>query len=150
MIVVSACLAGVACRYDGTAFSCPPLAAMVESGQAIAVCPEVLGGLPIPRPPAEMRRDGRIVTATGQDLTKAYRTGGLAAVDIVVQNQCELAILKSRSPSCGVGLIYDGSFSGRIVAGDGLFAAYLRQAGIPVYTETDCEFLFRGTEASGE
>ena len=108
MIVVSACLAGVACRYDGTAFSCPPLAAMVESGQAIAVCPEVLGGLPIPRPPAEMRRDGRIVTATGQDLTKAYRTGGLAAVDIAVQNQCELAILKSRSPSCGVGLIYEG------------------------------------------
>ena len=149
MIVVSACLAGVACRYDGTAFSCPTLAAMVESGQAIAVCPEVLGGLSIPRPPAEMR-SGRIVTATGQDVTEAYRTGGLKAVDITLQNHCELAILKSISPSCGVGRIYDGSFSGRIVAGDGLFAAYLRQAGIPVYTETDCEFLFRGTEASGE
>ena len=149
MIVVSACLAGVACRYDGTAFSCPPLAAMVESGQAIAVCPEVLGGLPIPRPPSEMR-DGRIVTAAGQDVTEAYRAGGLAAMDIAMQNRCELAILKSRSPSCGVGLIYDGSFSGRLVAGDGVFADYLRQAGIPAYTETDCEFLFQGTEASGE
>ena len=122
---------------------------MVESGQAIAVCPEVLGGLPIPRPPAEMR-DGRIVTATGQDVTEAYRAGGLAAMDIVLQNHCELAILKSRSPSCGVGRIYDGSFSGRIVAGDGVFAGYLRQAGIPAYTENDCEVLFRGTEAGGE
>ena len=149
MMVVSACLAGVACRYDGTAFSCPTLAAMVESGQAIAVCPEVLGGLPIPRPPAEIQ-GGRIVTATGQDVTEAYRTGGLKAVDIALQNHCELAILKSRSPSCGVGRIYDGSFSGRIVAGDGIFADYLRQAGIPVYTENDCEFLFRGTEADDE
>ena len=149
MIVVSACLAGVACRYDGTAFSCPTLASMVETGRAIAVCPEVLGGLPIPRPPAEIR-DGRVVTAAGQDVTEAYRTGGLTAVNIAIQNRCERAILKSRSPSCGVGLIYDGSFSGRLVAGNGVFADYLRQAGIPSYTETDCEFLFRGTEAGGE
>ena len=149
MIVVSACLAGVACRYDGTAFSCPTLAAMVEAGQAIAVCPEVLGGLPIPRPPAEIR-DGRVVTAAGGDMTEAYRVGGLTAVDIAVQNHCELAILKSRSPSCGVGRIYDGSFSGRLVTGDGIFADYLRQAGIPAYTENDCEALFRGTEAGDE
>lgn len=150
MIVVSACLAGVACRYDGTAFFCPTLAAMVEAGQAIAVCPEVLGGLPIPRPAAERQRDGRIVTATGQDVTEAYRSGGLKALDIALQNHCELAILKSRSPSCGVGRIYDGSFSGRIVAGDGIFADYLRQAGIPAYTEKDGELLFRGMEAGGE
>lgn len=149
MIVVSACLAGVACRFDGTAFSCPTLAAMVEAGQAIAVCPEVLGGLPIPRPAAEIR-DGRVVTAAGGDVTEAYRTGGLTATDIALQNHCEFAVLKSRSPSCGVGLIYDGSFSGRLVAGDGVFAGYLRQAGIPAYTEKDCEILFRGTEAGGE
>ena len=149
MIVVSACLAGVVCRYDGTAFPCPTLAALVESGQAIAVCPEVLGGLPIPRPPAEIR-DGRVVTAAGGDMTEAYRVGGLTAVDIAVQNHCELAILKSRSPSCGVGRIYDGSFSGRLVTGDGIFADYLRQAGIPAYTENDCEALFRGTEAGDE
>ena len=149
MIVVSACLAGVACRYDGTAFSCPTLAAMVESGQAIAVCPEVLGGLPIPRPPAEIR-GGRVETVAGQDVTEAYRAGGLAAVNIAIQNRCELAILKARSPSCGVGLIYDGSFSGRLVAGNGIFVELLRQAGVPAYTENDCELLFRETAAGGE
>ena len=146
MIAVSACLAGIACRYDGTAFVCPELAAMMETGQAIAVCPEVLGGLTIPRPPAEIQT-GRVVTIDGQDVTEAYRRGALAALAIVREHGCDLAVLKARSPSCGAGQIYDGGFAGQLVAGNGFFAELLRQAGIPAYTEQ--EFKLRSGELSG-
>lgn len=146
MIAVSACLAGIACRYDGTAFVCPKLAAMMETGQAIAVCPEVLGGLTIPRPPAEIQT-GRVVTIDGQDVTEAYRRGALAALAIVREHGCDLAVLKARSPSCGAGQIYDGGFAGRLVAGNGFFAELLRQAGIPAYTEQ--EFKLRSGELPG-
>ena len=134
MLVVSACLAGVECRYDGTALPCAEIVAMVAAGRAIAVCPEVLGGLPIPRPPAEIVAD-RILTVDGQDVTAQYQAGAEKAWKIAARVGCRRAILKARSPSCGSGCIYDGSFSGRITAGDGMFARRLKQDGIAVCTE---------------
>ena len=136
MILVSACLAGVACRYNGTAFPCAGMAELVSSGKAIAVCPEVLGGLAVPRLPAEII-GFRVRTIQGEDVTDAYRTGAAAAFRIARENGCKSAVLKARSPSCGSGRIYDGSFSGRVTDGDGLLAGLLKQAGIIVYTEEE-------------
>ena len=136
MILVSACLAGVECRYNGTASLCPGIVELVSSGKAIAVCPEVLGGLAVPRLPAEIV-EFRVRTTQGQDVTDAYQAGAATALRIAVENGCKSAVLKARSPSCGSGRIYDGSFSGRLVDGDGLLADLLKQAGITVYTEEE-------------
>jgi len=136
MIVVSACLAGVECRYNGTAFPCDEILELVGSGQAISVCPEVLGGLPVPRPPVEIC-DGRIMTQSGQDITNEYWRGALAALRIALVAGCDTAILKARSPSCGSGQVYDGGFSGSLVKGDGIFSSLLKQSGIIVYTDEE-------------
>ncbi len=136
MFLVSACLAGERCRYNGLGFICPAVAAVVASGEAIAVCPEVLGGLPTPRLPAEIVA-GRVVTVAGEDVTSAYQAGAQLALQIARQAGCRTAILKARSPSCGCGQIYDGSFSGQLIAGDGVFAALLKTAEIVVQTEED-------------
>ena len=136
MILVSACLAGEPCRYNGRDFPCPAVTALVAAGQALVVCPEVLGGLPTPRPPAEIIA-GRVVTVDGEDVTAAYQAGAQLALQLARQAGCRTAILKARSPSCGCGQIYDGSFSGRLIVGDGVFAALLKMAGIMVRTEED-------------
>jgi len=136
MILVSACLAGEPCRYNGLGFICPSVAELVAAGQAFAVCPEVLGGLSTPRPPAEIVA-GRVVTVAGEDVTGAYQAGAQLALKLARQAGCRTAILKARSPSCGCGQIYDGSFSGRLIAADGVFAALLKTAGIVVQTEED-------------
>ncbi|MHC1761199.1 MAG: DUF523 domain-containing protein [Negativicutes bacterium] len=147
MILVSACLAGVECRYNGTAFPCDGMAELVSSGKAIVVCPEVLGGLVVPRLPAEIV-GLRVRTTRGQDVTDAYQTGAATAFRIAVENGCKIAVLKARSPSCGSGRIYDGSFSGRLIDGDGLLASLLKQAGIAVYTEE--EYAVRIEKSGGE
>ena len=136
MIVVSACLAGVPCRYNGTSFPCSAVVSLVECGQAIPVCPEILGGLSTPRLSAEIV-DGRVLTADGTDVSAQFQTGAELALQKARQADCSGAIVKSRSPSCGAGKIYDGSFSGRLKAGDGVFARLLKDAGIPVQTEED-------------
>lgn len=136
MIVVSACLAGVECRYNGTAFPCARIVELVATGQAVAVCPEVLGGLPVPRPPAEIVGE-RIMTVDGNDVTAQYRAGARAALQIAMKTGCSKAILKARSPSCGSGRIHDGSFSGRMTTGDGVFANLLKRSGIAVYTDEE-------------
>jgi uncharacterized protein YbbK (DUF523 family) len=136
MILVSACLAGEPCRYNGLGFLCPAVASLLAAGQALAVCPELLGGLPTPRPPAEIVA-GRVVTVAGEDVTAAYQAGAQLALQLARQAGCRSAILKARSPSCGCGQIYDGSFSGRLIVGDGVFAALLKMAGIMVRTEED-------------
>ena len=138
MILVSACLAGEKCRYNGEDFFCASVAALVASGRAIAVCPEVLGGLPVPRPPAEIV-DGRVLTRGGADVTAQFREGAQMGMEIARRAGCHSAILKARSPSCGVGRIYDGSFCGRLIAGDGVFAAMLKEAGIRLITEEQCK-----------
>ncbi len=108
----------------------------MATGQAVAVCPEVLGGLPVPRPPAEILGE-RIMTIDGKDVTAQYRAGAQAALRIAMKTGCSKAILKARSPSCGSGRIHDGSFSGRMTTGDGVFANLLKRAGIAVYTDEE-------------
>ena len=136
-IVVSACLLGEAVRYDGRAelLDWPVLAELQRSGRLVPFCPEVAGGLPTPRPPAECQTDGRILTCAGNDVTAAFRRGAEAALALCQREDACCALLKERSPSCGSHLIYDGQFTGRTLPGEGMTAALLRQHGIPVFSE---------------
>ena len=136
MVLVSACLAGERCRYDGACKPHPAVVALVESSEAVAVCPEVLGGLPTPRVPSE-RVGERVVNREGTDVTSAFVVGAERALKICRERGCTEAILKSRSPSCGCGQIYDGSFSGKLIVGNGVFADLLLEHDIPVRTEED-------------
>jgi uncharacterized protein YbbK (DUF523 family) len=141
MIVVSACLAGEKCRYDGNSCLFPQVRELVRSGKAVPVCPEVLGGLPVPRERCELRRDpdgkARIVSERGRDFTAEYAAGAQAALSIAQAAGATTAVLKSLSPSCGHGEIYDGSFTGRRTAGHGMAAELLSRHGIRVYTEAE-------------
>lgn len=137
MILLSACLAGVPCRYDGGSKPVAELMALALRGEAVLVCPEVLGGLPTPRIPSERQPDGRVVNAAGEDVTVQYRLGAEKALEICKARGCACAVLKARSPACGRGSIYDGSFTHTQTPGDGVFAALLRESGIPVLTEEE-------------
>ena len=134
LYVVSACLSGEPCRYDGGNNAHPVVCELVEQGLALPVCPEFLAGLPIPRPQCEQLH-GRVVNHNGLDVTEAFQRGTKLAMDLVRQHGCRRAVLKARSPSCGVGMVYDGSFSKRLIPGDGLWARQLRQVGISLDTE---------------
>ncbi|MCX8013502.1 MAG: DUF523 domain-containing protein, partial [Rectinema sp.] len=136
MILVSACLAGVACRYDGGTATDPRVVALMKAGNAIAVCPEQLGGLPTPREPSELR-DGRVWSKSGRDVTGLFVRGALATLEVAMHEGCRVAILKSHSPSCGSGCIYDGTFSSTLAAGDGVTARVLKAHGIRVLTEEE-------------
>ena len=139
-ILVSACLLGVACKYSGGDNACPAVLALSGRHTLIPVCPEVYGGLPTPRPPAERQGD-RVVTEQGEDVTAQYQKGAQAAVQLAKLTGCEAAVLKKNSPSCGSGQIYDGTFTHTLTAGSGLTAEALLAAGIPVYNEDTCETL---------
>jgi len=134
LIIVSACLAGKKCRWDGTMRPCGKVIRLVREGKAIAVCPEELGGLPTPREPAEQQGD-RVVTKSGKDVTAEFGRGARETLRIAKENGCTEAILKSRSPSCGSGKVYSGDFDGKLVDGDGVTAKLLQERGIPVSTE---------------
>lgn len=139
--VVSACLAGIPCRYDGGCSPFAPVVRLVESGQALPVCPEQLGGLPTPRVPAEIR-NGRVLTRDGVDVTEAFLRGARKALQLARQCGATEAVLKARSPSCGCGPVYDGTFSRKLVPGKGLFAALLLEEGLAVHSEeTFCQDL---------
>lgn len=140
-ILVSACLAGQPCRYDGRAKPDPGIIAMVEEGRAIPVCAEVLGGLPTPRPAAEIYGgDGRDVlagrahvrTAQGLDVSAHFIAGAREVARIAHEVGAQQAILQERSPSCGAGKVYDGTHSGTLVDGQGVLAALLREEGLDV------------------
>ncbi len=135
-ILVSACLLGVPCRYDGCAQSNERLLTLIGSHALIPVCPEQLGGLPTPRPPAE-RREDRVVTRSGEDVTEAFAQGAHETLRLAQLFGCRAAILKANSPSCGCGRIYDGSFTGKLVSGEGMTAALLKENGLAVVTEAD-------------
>ena len=137
MYLISACLAGVACRMDGKSKPVPEIIALAEAGEAVLVCPEVLGGLPTPRSPSERQPDGRVRNKLGQDVTEAFALGARRALELCRANGCACAILKARSPSCGKGEIYDGTFTGTRVPGNGVCAQLLLEAGIPVLTEEE-------------
>lgn len=134
MILVSACLAGVECRYNGFAYEIPQIVEMVKNGKAMPICPEILAGLPIPRPPAE-QQNGKIILANGDDQTSDYFAGSTIALKIALLVNCKKAILKANSPTCGCGSVYDGTFTGRIIQGDGIFSHMLKEHNIEVFTE---------------
>ena len=136
MLIVSACLAGFPCRYDGKKAINPAVQQLVKEGKAIPVCPEQLGGLPTPRLPAEMKA-GKVINSDGNDVTEAFEKGAAVVLEIAKQYGCTDALLKARSPSCGKGRIYDGSFSGILIEGNGKTADLLMRNGITVTTEEE-------------
>ena len=140
-ILISACLLGACCRYDGASKAQPLAALLAERHTLVPVCPEQLGGLPTPRPPAE-RRGGRVVTQSG-DVTEQYLRGAEETLKLCKLLGCEAAVLKERSPSCGRGQVYDGTFSGTLTAGDGVTAELLAAHGILVYGESQIEKLLK-------
>lgn len=136
MIIVSACLAGMHCRYDGGEKSNNEVIRLVAEGKAIPVCPEQLGGLPTPRLPCEIV-NGKVMRKDGMDVTAEFERGAQDALTLAKLSGAKSAILKAKSPSCGAGFIYDGSFSGSVIPGDGVFAALCRQNGLSLQTEED-------------
>jgi len=134
--VVSACLAGCKCRYDGKDNLCPKVKALVDEGIAITVCPEVMGGLPTPRIPSE-RKDGKIINAIGEDNTKFFEKGVELSIEEIKKHNIKIAILKAKSPSCGNKYIYDGTFSRKLIEGKGLLAERLTELGLEIYDEGD-------------
>ena len=140
MLLISACLLGCACRYDGKSKPHPLAVELARRGLAVPVCPEQLGGLPTPRKPSE-RRGGRVVMAGGRDVTAEYRRGAEEALHLARLYGCTAAVLKERSPSCGKGQIYDGTFTGTLTAGDGVTVELLTAGGIKVYGESELEKL---------
>ena len=137
-ILVSACLLGVRCRYDGKSKPHPAVERLMEQHTLIPVCGEILGGLPTPRVSAE-RQGARVVTADGRDVTAAYRRGAEEVLRLAERYGCTAAILKERSPSCGSGRIYDGTFTGTLADGWGVTAELLRDHGICVIGESEAE-----------
>lgn len=142
-ILVSACLLGVACRYDGKSKPHPELEALMAHHTLIPVCPECYGGLPTPRPPAE-RKGTQVITQNGLDVTVQYEKGAREALRLAKHYGCQWAVLKERSPSCGAGEIYDGSFTRTTVPGDGVTAQLLRENGIQVIGESQLDLLPEG------
>ncbi|MGM9904056.1 hypothetical protein A5844_000707 [Enterococcus sp. 10A9_DIV0425] len=146
MLGISACLGGVLCRYDGQGKTVPELRKLVIEGKAIMICPEVLGGLPVPREPAEIvggdgfdvwNNKAKVRTTFGKDVTEAYKNGAIKAYQKLREKHIDSLILKSKSPSCGSDLIYDGSFSGILIEGVGVATAYFLQQKIAVYSEEE-------------
>lgn len=137
-ILVSACLLGVRCRYDGKSKPHPAVERLMEQHTLIPVCGEILGGLPTPRVSAE-RQGARVVTADGCDVTAAYRRGAEEVLRLAERYGCTAAILKERSPSCGSGRIYDGTFTGTLTDGWGVTAELLRDHGICVIGASEAE-----------
>ncbi len=169
MYIVSACLAGVQCRYDGKGYVDTTIMEIVNKGEAILVCPEVLAGLPTPRPRCERRvneankqtnnkreifdtqinkEEGaiednqiQIICEDGRDLSKEFFQGAQKVLEIAKAANITMAILKSKSPSCGKGFLYDGSFTGTLTKGNGVTAELLLQNGIKVITEDELQIL---------
>ena len=140
MILVSSCLLGEPCRYDGKSSKDEATIEYLKNKEYIKVCPEVLGGLDTPRDPAEkqiINGEIRIVNCKGVDVTKAFLKGAEEVLKIAKENNCTKAILKAKSPSCGCGKIYDGSFSGKLIEGNGVTAELLMKEGIQVQSAAE-------------
>ena len=133
--IVSACLLGCGCRYDGKRKEIPlEIAELQKHHTLIPVCPEILGGLPTPRPPAEIV-SGRVVNREGMDVTEAYRRGAEEVLRLARLYSADGVILKNMSPSCGTNGIYDGTFTGQRIDGEGITARLLRSNGFAVFGE---------------
>ena len=135
-IIVSACLLGENCKYNGGNNRNERVLRYAEGHEVIMLCPEMLGGLPCPRKPVEWVGE-RVLTRDGDDCTEAFRLGVQRAMDLIADKQVDLAILQSRSPTCGVKQIYDGTFSGTRIDGMGALARALHERGIPLMDAED-------------
>ncbi|HWQ53393.1 MAG TPA: DUF523 domain-containing protein [Bryobacteraceae bacterium] len=135
-VLISACLLGENVRYDGgsVAIDDPILRRWQAEGRLVPFCPEVAAGLPVPRPPAEMI-DARVLARDGRDFTAPYEDGARRALEAAKQNAPCIAVLRDRSPSCGVNVVHDGTFSGTLRPGEGITTALLRRHGIAVFSE---------------
>ncbi len=145
MILVSACLAGFPCSYDGEPRTIEKIKALVEAGEAFPVCPEELGGLPTPREIAEivggdgsdvLEGQAKVITRNGENVTQEFILGAYRVLEIAKKYEIFKAVLKANSPSCGVGLIYDGSFQGNLKKGDGVLVTLLKREGIKVVSDS--------------
>ena len=145
MYLVSACLAGLKCRYDGKGYENEVITRLINEGKAVPVCPEQLGGLTTPRVPCEIidDRQGKVVNKDGVDRTEEFKAGAEKTLAIAKALGVDKAILKSKSPSCGCGRIYDGTFTGTLVEGNGLAAELLIKHGIQVFTELDTDKILK-------
>lgn len=142
-ILVSSCLLGKPVRYDAKAktFESDILDFWQAEGRLVSVCPEILGGLPTPRPPAEILDVSKIVDNTGTDVTAPFLFGAKRALEIAKTSGCSFALFTDGSPSCGSGYIYDGTFSGQWIDGQGVVTALLRKHGIQVFSPTQIDRL---------
>ena len=153
-ILVSACLLSQRVRYDGNHAQLSDSELLIRlhtKFTVIPICPEMLGGLPTPRPPAEVQQhNGRIkvVDSGGLPMTAAFTKGAQRACAIAMQHQATRALLKSKSPSCGRGVVYDGSFTGQLREGDGITVQYLQEMGVQVYHEGEINLLLEDDEAT--
>ena len=141
-LLISACLLGVECKYSGGSNALPEetIEKLRTRYRLIPVCPETAGGLPTPRDPSE-RLGERVVSCRGADVTAQFKKGAEAVLTLARRYGCTTALMKEHSPSCGSGLIYDGSFSGKLVKGDGCAAELLKAAGVSVVGENVTELL---------
>ena len=147
-ILISACLLGVQCRHNGCDSKSESVMGTFEADELIPICPEQFGGLPPPRPPAEivggdgadvLDGNARVMTVERENKTEAFLHGAQQALEIAERHNATYAVLKSKSPSCGCGQVYDGSFVGNVTAGDGVTAALFRRHGIEIMTEAEIE-----------
>ncbi|WP_265460162.1 DUF523 domain-containing protein [Enterococcus sp. HY326] len=145
-IGVSSCLGGVKCRYDGGSNPVDQLQTLVQQGEAVMICPEVIGGLQTPRTPAEIvggdgfavwQNQAKVITKTGEDVTESFKAGAIKAFAELQEAGVTTVVLKAKSPSCGCGLIYDGSFSGVKITGVGVATAYFINQGLMVLSDED-------------
>lgn len=138
-ILISACLLGVACRYDGCSkpLDCEIIEALKKKYHLIPVCPEIMGGLTTPRLPSEITASGKVLRCDGMDVTENYRRGAKEVLRLAEILDCGGAIMKERSPACGSGKIYDGTFTKTLTPGNGIAADLLKRNGFTVIGETE-------------
>jgi uncharacterized protein YbbK (DUF523 family) len=139
-ILVSACLLGMNCRYNGEGQIMPNTALLMKKHHLVPVCPEIYGGLNTPREPSEIK-NGRVISKSGKDFTEYFERGAQEILALAKLYNCRYAILKERSPSCGHKKIYDGTFSGKIINGSGILAELLIKNGIEIVDETETDKL---------
>ena len=141
-VIVSACLMGKNCKYNGGNNKNETVLKYVEDKEVFLICPEVMGGLTTPRIPCEIKGD-KVINKNGEDKSEEYKKGAQLSFNIAKENNIKLAILKAKSPSCGSGLIYDGSFNGTLIEGNGVCSALFKSNKIRVLSEKEIENLYK-------
>ena len=141
-IGISACLLGVNCKYNGGNNLVEDLKKLEDKYEFIPICPEVMGGLPTPRVPSEVIGD-KVINQNGIDVTNEYNKGAMDSLNLLIKNNCKIAILKAKSPSCGMGEIYDGSFTHTLIKNDGVTVKLFKEHGIKIYNEFNFKDLLK-------